>query len=133
MTDRTYRIVFLLLGGLAILVVVLGYLYGSSDTGGEPLPEAIEGISPLPGSQVPLQTPIEVDLPVGYRADIYVDGFRVPESEVVFVRGTGVHSWVPLRSTTLLWMPGSHTVTVSWRKLSGLPEVGEYSWEFRVF
>jgi len=132
-TDRRYLAVFLLLGLAAVLVVVMGFVFGSPDTGREPLPRTLEKISPQPGSQVPLQTPVEVDVPVGYRVDIYIDGFRVPDSEVRFVEGTGVHSWAPTRSSTILWTPGPHTVLVSWRKLSGLPDVGRYSWEFRVF
>ena len=133
MTDRRYLAVFLLLGLAAGLVAVMGFMFGSPDTGREHLPRVLEKISPQPGSQVPLQTPVEVDVPVGYRVDIYIDGFRVPESEVRFVEGTGVHSWAPTRSSTILWTPGPHTVLVNWRKLSGLPDEGGYSWEFRVF
>ena len=133
MTDRRYLTLFVLLGLAAVVVVVLGFLFGSPDTGRAPLPRVIEDLSPQPGSQVPLQTPVEVDVPVGYRVDIYIDGFRVPESEVRFVEGTGVYSWAPTRSSTILWAPGPHTVLVSWQKMSGLPDVGEYSWDFRVF
>lgn len=133
MTDRRYLAVFVLLGLAAALVVVLGFRFGSPDRDSTPLPRVIEKISPQPGSQVPLQTPVEVDVPVGYRVDIYIDGFRVPESEVRFVEGTGVYSWAPTRSSTILWAPGPHTVLVTWEKMSGLPDVGEYSWDFRVF
>ena len=133
MTDRRYLAVFVLLGLAAALVVVLGFRFGSPDRDSTPLPRVIEKISPQPGSQVPLQTPVEVDVPVGYQVDIYIDGFRVPESEVRFVEGTGVYSWAPTRSSTILWAPGPHTVLVTWEKMSGLPDVGEYSWDFRVF
>ena len=133
MTDRRYLLVFLVLGLLAVAVAVVGFAFGSPEGRPSPLPRAIEGISPQPGSQVPLQTPVEVDVPVGYRVDIYIDGFRVPASEVRFVEGTGVHSWAPTRSSTILWAPGTHTVLVRWERLSGLPDVGEHSWDFRVF
>ena len=99
MSDRRYLFIFLALGLLALAVVVAAFLFGSPETGREPLPSVLEEISPLPGSQVPLQTPIEVDVPVGYRVEIWVDGFRVPDSEVRFVEGTGVHSWAPARSS----------------------------------
>lgn len=128
-----YLFVFLALGSVAVGVVVLAFLFGSPETRQESLPAAIEEISPLPGSQVPLQTPIEVDMPVGYRVEMFVDGFRIPDSEVRFVEGTGVHSWRPTRSSTIAWGPGPHTVSVRWRKLSGLPDEGEHSWTFRVF
>lgn len=133
MTDRKYLFIFLSLGLAAISVVTLAFLFGSPEGSQEPLPAVIEEISPLPGSQVPMQTPIEVDMPVGYRAEIFVDGFRVPDSEVRFVEGTGVHSWAPTRSSTIVWGPGPHTVSVRWRKLSGLPDEGSYGWRFRVF
>ena len=133
MTDRRYLFIFLALGLAAAAVVALAFLFGSPDTGREPLPSALEEIAPLPGSQVPIQTPVEVDVPVGYRVEIFVDGFRVPDSEVRFVEGTGVHSWAPARSTVIVWGPGPHTVSVRWRKVSGLPDEGEYSWDFRVF
>lgn len=133
MTDRRYMTIFLALGMAAAVVVVLGFLFGSPDTGREPLPGVIEQIAPLPGSQTPLQTAIEVDMPVGYRVEIFVDGFRVPDSEVRFVEGTGVHSWSPTRSRTIVWSPGAHTVSIRWRKLSGIPDEGEHSWSFRVF
>lgn len=133
MTDRSYRLIFVALGLAAGAVVVLAFLFGSPDSTRDPLPAAIEEISPLPGSQVPMQTPVEVDMPVGYRVEIFVDGFRVPDSEIRFVEGTGVHSWTPTRSSTITWGPGSHTVSIRWRKLSGLPDEGRHSWTFRVF
>ena len=126
-------IIFLALGLAAVVVVAAAFLFGSPETGRAPLPAVLEEIAPLAGSQVPLQTPIEVDVPVGYRVAIFVDGFRVPDSEVRFVEGTGVHSWTPTRSSTIVWSPGLHTVSVRWRKVSGIPDQGQYSWDFRVF
>ena len=76
MSDRRYLLIFLMLGLVAIAVVVIAFLFGSPETGREPLPSVLEEIAPLPGSQVPLQSPIEVDVPVGYRVEIFVDGFK---------------------------------------------------------
>ena len=118
MTDRRYLFVFLALGLAAIAVVTVAFLFGSPDTVQVPLPTVLEEISPLPGSQVPFQTQIEVDVPVGYKIEMFVDGFRVPDSEVRFVEGTGVHSWSPARSSTNRVVPGSHTVSIRWRKLT---------------
>ena len=133
MTDRRYLLIFLALGLAALIVVVVAFLFGSPETVREPLPSVLEEIAPLPGSQVPLQTPIEVDMPVGYRVEMFVDGFRVPDSEVRFVEGTGVHSWAPTRSSTIVWSPGPHTVSIRWRRVTGLPDEGQHSWDFRVF
>ena len=134
MTKGQYRALYILLGLAGAAAVAAAFLFGSPDAGREPLPRAVEGIAPAPGSQVPLQAPIEVDLPVGYRAEIFVDGFRAPDSEVRYVERTGVHSWTPARSSVIAWGPGPHTVSVRWRKVTtGLADEGEYSWSFRVF
>lgn len=133
MTDRRYMLIFLGLGAAAVVVVVAAFLFGSPDAERTPLPPVLEEISPLPGAQVPLQSPVEVDVPVGYQVVMFVDGFRIPDSEVRFVEGTGVHSWAPNRSSTVAWSPGRHIVSVRWRKTSGLPDEGEHTWSFRVF
>lgn len=133
MTKGQYRALFLLLGAAGLAVVVIAFLYGSPEREREPLPAALEAISPQPGSQVPRQTAVEVDLPVGYRVEMFADGYRVPESEMRFVEGTGVYSWSPASSSVINWNAGEHRILVRWDRLSGLPDVGEYSWSFRVF
>lgn len=123
----------MLLGAAGLAVVVVAFLYGSPEREREPLPAVLEAISPQPGSQVPRQTAVEVDLPVGYRLEMFADNFRVPESEVRFVEGTGVYSWSPSASSVVIWDAGEHRVLVRWHRLSGLADEGEYSWTFRVF
>ncbi len=133
MSDAKYRLLFIGLGLAFVAVVVVAVRFGSPEAPKVVLPPALEEITPLPASQVPLQAPIEVDVPVGYRIEMFVDGFRVPESELRFVEGTGVYSFSPSQSSIIEWGPGPHTVRVTWRKLGGLPDVGEHSWRFRVF
>lgn len=123
---------FLLLGAAGAAVVVVAFLYGSPEGEREPLPAVLENISPQPGSQVPRQTAVEVDLPVGYGLEMFADDFRV-DSEVRFVEGTGVYSWSPSASSLINWESGEHRVRVRWYRLSGLADEGEYSWTFRVF
>lgn len=133
MTKGQYRALFLLLGAAGVAVVVVAFLYGSPEGEREPLPAVLENISPQPGSQVPRQTAVEVDLPVGYGLEMFADNFLVPDSEVRFVQGTGVHSWSPSASSIINWDAGEHRVRVRWHRLSGLADEGEYSWTFRVF
>lgn len=133
MSDTKYRLIFLGLGVAFVGVVVVGFLLGSPDREGVGLPAAIEEIGPLPSTQVPLQTPIEVDVPVGYRIEMFVDNFRVPTGELLFVEGTGVYRFNPHQSSVIAWGPGEHTVLVRWHRIGGLPDEGEYSWSFRVF
>lgn len=103
---------------------------------GEPvdLPGQIEAVFPRPGDAVIRQTVIEVDMAVGYEVELIVDGFPVPPSEIGYVEATGVARWSPSPAGLLLaeWRPGNHTVEVRWRSVVGLPDVGSFSWTFRV-
>ena len=133
MSDAKYRLLFAALGLAFLGVVAIGFLFGSPESDQPPLPAVLEEISPIPSAQVPLQTPISVDVPVGYRIEFIVDNFRIPESEVRFVEGTGVFEFSPSQSSLIDWGPGPHTITVTWRRIGGLPDVGSYTWTFRVF
>ena len=128
-----YRLIYLGLGALAIAIAILGYVFGQ---GGEPieLPDPVETVSPLPGDAVLRQAVIEIDMKIGYDLAIFVDGFRVPDSEVTFIEGTGVFRWAPSPNGLYLteWTPGTHTVYIEWTTVSGLTEVGSFEWEFRV-
>jgi hypothetical protein len=126
-----YRWIYIGLGLVAVAAIAFGVAFGG---GGEELtlPDRLEGISPQPGDLVPQQTAIEVDLPVGYVARIYVDGWLV--EDVTFVEGTGVYRWSPSPSSPSIpeWAPGGHTIRVEWDKLRGLPDPGQFEWSFRV-
>jgi hypothetical protein len=126
-----YRLIYLGLGLIAVAAVAFALAFGG---GGEEIviPEEIEALSPQPGDLVPPQASIEVDLPVGYVAKIYVDGWLVLDA--VFVEGTGVYRWAPSPSNPTIteWAPGEHTVRVEWDTLRGLPDPGQFEWSFRV-
>jgi len=128
-----YRLIYIGLGALVVAVIALGVAFGG---GGDPvvLPGPVEAVSPRPGDAALLQTAVEVDLAVGYTADIYVDGFLVPSSEVTFVEATGVHRWAPDPTSVYLaeWTPGEHRVRIVWDTVAGLPDRGEFTWSFRV-
>lgn len=128
-----YRWIYIGLAALAIAVAAVGALLSR---GGEAisLPEPIQAVFPGPNDAVIRQTVIEIDLEVGFEADIYVDGFLVPPSETSFVEGTAVYRWAPSPSSLYLseWSPGTHEVTVVWRSISGQFRTGEFSWTFRV-
>lgn len=126
-----YRLIYMGLGLVAVAAIALGIVLSRS--GDElVLPVQIEGISPQPGDLVPQQSNVEIDMPVGYQADIYVDGWLVQDA--VFVEGTGVYRWAPSpqNPTITQWSPGEHTIRVVWDKVSGLPDPGEFEWTFRV-
>jgi hypothetical protein len=126
-----YRLIYVGLGLIAVAAIAFGVAFGR---GGDELvfPQQIEAVSPAPGDLVPKQASVEVDLPVGYRAEIFVDGWQV--SDAVFVEGTGVYRWSPSPSNPTIteWTPGKHTVRVVWDTITGLPDPGEFEWDFRV-
>lgn len=128
-----YRWIYAGLALLGVAAIALGVALSPE---GEPveLPAPLEAVSPRPGDAVLRQAVLEVDLAVGYVADIYVDGFLVPASEVTFVEATGVYRWSPRPSGAYLteWTPGVHTVRVEWTRSTGLPDVGFFEWTFRV-
>ncbi len=127
----SYRLIYLGLGLVAVAAIAFGLALGG---GGEELvlPDQIEAISPQQGDLVPPQAGVMVDLPVGYLAEIYVDGWLVEDT--VFVEGTGVYRWAPSPSnpTIAVWSPGEHTIRVVWDTIRGLPDPGEFEWSFRV-
>lgn len=144
MTDRQYRLVFIGLGMLLLGVMGLGWALTSATTSDATRPEILEGLSPEPDSQVPRQTSIDVDVPVDYRVEIWIDfrgsgdlaanWVRVPESEIRVIEATGQYSWQPSALGSLLreWEPGQQRVRIVWDTRVGIPDPGVYEFSFRV-
>ena len=144
MTDRQYRLVFIGLGMLLLGVMGLGWALTGATTSDATRPEILEGLSPEPDSQVPRQTSIEIDVPVDYRVEIWIDfrgsgdlaayWVRVPESEVRVIEATGQYSWQPSALGSLLreWEPGQQRVRIVWDTRVGIPDPGVYEFSFRV-
>lgn len=128
-----YRLIYLGLGLLTVAALSLCYVFGR---GGDPitLPPPLEGIYPEPYDAVPMQTGLEVDLEVGYAARIYVNGYPIPRSELAFSEGVGIYRWRPGAQSVIMdrWEVGEHTIAVEWEKTYGLPDVGNFTWTFRV-
>lgn len=126
-----YRLIYAGLALVGVAAIALGIVFA---TEGDPVefPRALESVSPDPGSLVPLQTTLVIDLDVGYSADIWVDGW--PIDDAVFTRGTGVYRWAPSPSSPVMteWTAGQHTVRIVWDTYAGLPDPGSYEWSFRV-
>lgn len=126
-----YRLIYVGLVLIGIAAIALGVVLSPQGEQIE-LPGPVEAISPAPGSQVPPQTAIEIDLEVGYEAQIVVDGW--PIRDATFVQATGVYRWAPDPShpTINSWTPGEHTVRITWDTYTGLPDTGSFEWTFRV-
>lgn len=143
MPDRSYRAIYFGLAMTLVAVIAFGVAFGSPDSGSSGRPEVLEAITPSPGSQSHLLTPIEVDLPIGYEADLWIDfrgtsdnsanWFKLPANEVVYVEATGIYSWRPGPGRLMeRWEPGNQRIRVTWDTTTGLPDPGEYDWSFRV-
>jgi hypothetical protein len=128
-----YRLIYLGLVMMVVAAVAFGIAFGR---GGEPtpLPTPIESLTPRPNERALAQTVLEVDLEPGYLAQVFVDGFPVPETELIFVEATGVHRWQPNPASLIFpaWTPGEHTIRIVWDSLAGLPRPGEFTWTFRI-
>ena len=127
----SYRLIYLGLGLVAVAAIAFGIVFATE--GDEILlPGPVESVSPEPGHLVPPQASIEIDLEVGYQAQIYVDEWLV--SDATFVEGTGVYRWAPSPTNPTIneWTTGEHTVRVVYDTVTGLPNPGDFSWSFRV-
>lgn len=125
----------LLIGLGTALVVLVGVVWIANPSGTETsLPEPVERVFPPPGDTVVRQTAVEVDLPIGYRVDIVVDGRPVPPAEIAFTEPLGQFRWQPGPGKLLeQWTPGEHTIEISWDRIAGgRPDPGSFTWTFRV-
>ena len=134
MNKNTYRFIILLLTGLLIFVIYYGVTFSINNSEVVELPQVVEEIYPLPNDQVPQQSSIRVDLPVGYEITLIVDNYIIPESEIRFQDAIGMFTWRPGPNKSFeSWIAGKHTVTIQWSKVTGLPDVGEFSWIFYTY
>src|SRR5690554_4996821 len=126
-----YRLIYIGLRLLGAAALIIGIVFAKD---GDPtdLPGALVSVSPEPNELVPTQAVLEVVLPAGYRAEIWVDGW--PITDFTFVEATGVHRWSPSpgHPTIQTWSSGEHRVRIEWDTYSGLPDPDEWEWTFRV-
>lgn len=143
--------------GIAIGLVGVGYGVQSSVTGrdAQHLPDAIESVDPvLNAKQVPRQTQVFVDLVPGYEAELTIDGFVLPTTNIEDVTARdpepGQQVSLPL---TAIFEPGNATITyrptadgpvkpfasgthdatvVYWKSAEGRERALSYSWSFTV-
>ena len=134
MNKNSYRFILLLLAILLFLTISLGINFSSSRNTVPELPDVIESLSPMPGTQVPQQTILEIDLPIGYEIEIIIDDYRISSNEIEFIEGTGVYRWKPGPGKSFeSWTPGEHIVKIYWDTSVGLPDIGEFVWEFSTY
>lgn len=126
-----YRLIYIGLALIAVAAIAFGIAL-SPDGEAVTLPGPVEDVSPAPGDMVPPQAILEIDLEVGYEAQITVDGWPVNDAQ--FVEATGVYRWSPSPSHPTIneWTPGEHTVTIVYNTYTGLPDTGSFEWTFRV-
>ena len=66
------------------------------------------------------------------RVELRVDGTPIPPGELRF-SPPGRYSWEPAAGGTIeAWTSGLHRVEISWDRTVGLPDVGGFTWSFRV-
>lgn len=132
MSPTRYRILFLALGIALVLVVLFAVVFAPG--GGEfSLPDAVDSISPGNDATVQRQIDLTIDMAVGYRITLFVDGVRIPEDEITVTEATGRHSWAPGPSSVFSeWAPGLHSVYFEYESLGSRIDIGTVNWVFRV-
>ena len=158
-TDRRRFDRSLLVASLAIAVglalIVWGLTVAVTGDERDPLPDAIEAVTPPPDAeQVPQQAGFVVDLESGYEGSLTIDGIEIPVVELgelgsaeaepgkqidvpsvaVYQRGNGIISFTPSdRAPIDTLSPGTHETTVTyWKTAEGRSEARSYSWRFEV-
>jgi hypothetical protein len=147
----------LLVASLAIALglVLIGYALVRSVSGDEAvdLPEAIEGVTPVPSAiQVPQQSQVVADLEAGYEGRLIVDDVALatvrldelgsvdvePGEQIdvppgaLFEPGNATLTFAPGEGAPIeRFAPGNHTVTVIyWRAVEGPERARSYTWSF---
>ncbi|HSR14185.1 MAG TPA: hypothetical protein VLL51_00430 [Gemmatimonadales bacterium] len=116
---------------LAALIAAVVWLFPSGGETG--LPRPLQRVFPGPGDSVVRQTAVEVDLPVGYTIELWVDGDAVPPDEIGATPSTGRFTWQPGPGLSKAqWPGGDHTIRFAWARPVGRPDPGEFEWTFRV-
>ncbi len=132
MARTRYRSVLALLGVTFIVIVVGAVLILPEGTPTE-LPGPVRELAPRDGDLVLRQAKIEFRTDPSYRASFVIDGVPIPDDEVIYMNGTGIHVYQPGPGKAIEeWSPGFHVVEAHWDRLSGLPDPGSITWSFRV-
>ncbi len=136
------RLVYGGLGALLLAVVLVAVAINSGIEERTGRPATLEDVQPAPGSLVPPQTTVIVDVPNEYRIELFIEVFtsegatwvRIPDSEInSTLAATGQYSWKPDPSHFIQeWTPGNQRMRVTWDTIAGVPDPGEYVWSFRV-
>ena len=129
-----YRLLFTVLG-LAFAFVAVAAVIFLPEGKNVGLPDPVEAFSPADGAIVQRQTTLEIDMQVGYVIELFVDGTRIPDAELLsgFTEPTGQYLWRPGPGQAFEeWTPGFHLITFTWNTVTGLPDTGELRFSFRV-
>lgn len=132
MNSTRFRITLTLLGLALIGVIVAVVLFAPT---GRPavVPEAVERFSPGQGDTVQRQVAVMVDMKIGYDIQLFVDGVEIPKEFLKITEATGVTEWRPTDDNgNLEWPVGEHSIAVTYNRIIGTADTGEFTWTFRV-
>lgn len=116
----------------AAALFAVAVLVDRSNPGSASLPTAIQAIAPEAGSNVLSQTDVLVDLAVGYTAEIDINGFTIPESQLFRVTGLNSLSYEPRPGKVVPSLRADQNcVTVNYWLIAQGPESSQtYTWCF---
>lgn len=131
-SPRVRRLIILGMLAAAASLFSIAVIIERDNPGSSALPVAIQQVSPEPGSNVLSQSDVLVDLAVGYTADLEINGFEIPEEELIRVSGLNQVRYMPGANKTVEQLrPDQNCVRVRYWLISvGPNDAATYDWCF---
>lgn len=148
---RRQRSVFGVIIAAGLGMIVFGFASAQTgDAGSQPTDPAIERLIPKPGDSLQVnQDTVGIDLQVGYRGELSIDGQLIPtidlnqsdtstpfdqQLDAIYDAGQGTVLFTPREGATIeAFSPGRHTITVRYWKVTESREEGRtFTWGFDV-
>lgn len=132
MSPTRFRIALTLLG-FALMGVIIAMVVLAPTGRPAVVPDAIEDFSPNHGDTVQRQVHVSVDMKNGYEITLIVDGVEIPASQLQFTEATSITIWRPTDDNgAISWPAGIHSISVTYDRIVGTADTGEFAWTFTV-
>ena len=131
-TAKTRRLIILGLLSVAAVLFGIAVILTRANPSSLDLPVAIQAVSPEAGSNVLSQTTIEVDLAVGYTAELEVNGLTIPENELFRIEALNQLSFRPgVNQSVTNLLPDQNCIRVFyWLIAEGPLDQEQFTWCF---
>lgn len=138
MPDGVRRVVILvMIAGALVGIFFTGRAAVTGDDAGRDLPDSVDRLIPVPGGEVPRQSPVGIDVAEGHDAYLVINGQEVRDGDAGLVKdlGTGVIQFQPGpgRAVESLQSDQNCIVAFVWNRLEGESTAVPVSWCFSAY